>query len=234
MWDNGGMYASRAFSRSFIETKTFWNLHRTWAAGSVPVSALLLRGLLQGWDQVTNVREVVIFTVAGFALSWVGSFVINLIRTAALLDQERREEIEKLQKLLSDEQANKLMPDLQGTFCNVSISQFPYADQSKPGAWIDLRIFACNYSHAETTIREMVVTASDLSGRVHRFTKNIQVVLLAPWNVFRRGVGLSFSAQAGLDGIGFNMIDPDSVKVSLIDAFGVEHPLSRGASTETI
>jgi hypothetical protein len=131
------------------------------------------------------------------------------------------------------EEAKNLKPDLQGTFSNVSIRQFPYADQSKPGAWINFMIFACNRSHAETTIKEMVVTASDLSGRAHRFTKDTQFVLLAPWNVFRRGVGLSFSAQAGLDGIEFNMIDRDSVRVSLIDAFGIEHALSRAASDKT-
>jgi hypothetical protein len=125
-------------------------------------------------------------------------------------------------------------PDLQGTFYDVSIRQFPYQDQSKSGAWIDFKIYVCNQSQAETTIRETVITASELSGQSHRFTKNVELHPLSPFwkDVLSYGLGQRFIAQAGLDGIGFNMIDPATVRVSVIDAFGVEHPLSRAASAE--
>src|SRR5579863_6585809 len=160
------------------------------------------------------------------------SAAITGIVTVLLVFRAQYDAWRDSQEKCEAEMARNVMPDLRGTFSDVSIRQFPYADQTKSGAWIDFKIYVCNQSNAETTIREMAVTASTLSGQLYRFTSNAEFHPMSLFwkDVLSRGIGQRFVAHAGLEGIGFNMIDPATVTVSLIDGFGREHPLSRDAS----
>jgi hypothetical protein len=76
-------------SRALAETKIFWNIHKIWVSLSVPISGLLLRFLVNGRNPVNGWLEVVEFTIFGFIFSWIGTFLINLVRTPALLHREQ-------------------------------------------------------------------------------------------------------------------------------------------------
>jgi hypothetical protein len=82
-------YFRLVFSRALAETKIFWNIHRIWVALSVPISGILLRFFVSGWNPVKGWLEVVEFAVFGFIFSWIGTLLINLVRAPALLHREQ-------------------------------------------------------------------------------------------------------------------------------------------------
>jgi hypothetical protein len=82
------LYSRLVCSRAFNETKLFWNVHRVWAYLSVPASALILRVILRGVAQLSGGQEVAEFVVFGFIVSWVGTYLINIIRAPGLLHKE--------------------------------------------------------------------------------------------------------------------------------------------------
>jgi hypothetical protein len=88
------MYMARAFNRALSETINFWSLHRTWAFFGPPVSGILLRWLWK--SSRIDVRDGALFAFSGYAFVWIGSFVINLFNAPALLDADRKAEIEDL------------------------------------------------------------------------------------------------------------------------------------------
>lgn len=82
-------------SRALTDTKAFWNIHKTWAYLSVPVSGFFLRLILRK-GQLSGWLEIAEFVVFGFVVSWVGSYLINLIRVPAILHREQFIEIASL------------------------------------------------------------------------------------------------------------------------------------------
>jgi hypothetical protein len=80
-------YIGLVASRALTETKSFWSLHRTVAFFLVPLSAVLLRALLTG-IKVSGWHEIALFTVFGFVVAWIGTYLINFIRVPAILHGE--------------------------------------------------------------------------------------------------------------------------------------------------
>ena len=102
-WEANIMYWLRAARKALSETKAFWSLHRNWAFFSVPASSVLLRTLWKGWSTVTDAKEIAVFLFFGYLFSWIGSFLINLLRAPALLDADRQIELNRLREQHSTE-----------------------------------------------------------------------------------------------------------------------------------
>lgn len=99
------MYVVRVLHRALDETIGFWSLHRTLAFFSGPIGGILLRGLVKGWRLMTDGMEILLLLLFGYAFAWLISFLVNLIRTPALLDADRQTQINDLQKQLDDERS---------------------------------------------------------------------------------------------------------------------------------
>lgn len=106
-------YSRLVISKAFAETKAYWNIHKIWAYASVPASAIVLRVLIRGRSQVSGWQEVLLFAVFGFAVAWVGSYCINLIRVPSILHHQQRQTITGLEstvKALRAENAGLTQP----------------------------------------------------------------------------------------------------------------------------
>jgi hypothetical protein len=87
------MYPRRLFSKALSETRKFWTIHRNWTVASGPLAATAIRAYSVGWKTVkTDLSGTLVMAVAGYAASWLGTFLINLVRGIALLDKEHTAE----------------------------------------------------------------------------------------------------------------------------------------------
>jgi hypothetical protein len=91
-WDNERMYGSWC-KRALSETTTFWSVHRNWTFAAGPISTLVYKGFSQGWKElVTDWRGTSAAACVGFAIAWVGSYFINLVRSPILIGRENKKE----------------------------------------------------------------------------------------------------------------------------------------------
>ena len=116
-------------SRAYVETKVYWNVHQIWKYAATPISAMVLRLLVKRWSPVMGwegfLKEALVFTVCGFIVSWVGSYLINLIRVPAILHHEQNQTISGLEgekvrlasevKSLREQSKEPLLSSLQKT-----------------------------------------------------------------------------------------------------------------------
>ena len=113
------MYRHRLFAKALAETVNFWNIHRNWTFAAGPIGAILVRCFHDGWIK-TRSDLAGTFGVAafGFILAWVGTFLINVVRSTVLLYRKRDDEVKA---------ANKRIEDLSGLLEReqYSLSQSP-------------------------------------------------------------------------------------------------------------
>jgi hypothetical protein len=86
-------YARRLFSRAWRETRIIWSLYRWWIALAGPLFTLGGLVLRRGWASLTNANEVTLNAVGGCALAFVGSWIVSLVSSFKLLDDDRAMEI---------------------------------------------------------------------------------------------------------------------------------------------
>ena len=77
------------------ETQTVWNVHRFWfsVAG---LAATVLLGALNGFTVITF-RAIAINGLSGFGITFLGSYLINLLRSPLLLDRISKKRIDELE-----------------------------------------------------------------------------------------------------------------------------------------
>lgn len=86
------MYRQKLFSKAFGETKKFWTIHRNWTVIAAPLGAAAYKILTDGLPKAKADFATIgwtAFTV--FLISWVGTFLINVVRSPGLLDKERND-----------------------------------------------------------------------------------------------------------------------------------------------
>jgi hypothetical protein len=93
-------YYRLVISSAFAETKAFWNVHQIWKYAAVPISGVLLRLLIKGLSPTMGwegfLEEAALFCIFGFIVSWMGTFLINLIRVPPLVYREQEARIADL------------------------------------------------------------------------------------------------------------------------------------------
>jgi hypothetical protein len=87
-------FATRALS----ETSKFWSVHKNWVYLAGPATALALRVAHGGGMKLllTEWASTATTLVIGFAVAWVGTLLINLIRAPILVGRDHRKEIGNL------------------------------------------------------------------------------------------------------------------------------------------
>ncbi len=65
---------------------------------SVPASAFVLRVILRGKSQFNGWQEIGEFAVFGFIVSWVGSYLINLVRVPKIFYQDQELAMDRISK----------------------------------------------------------------------------------------------------------------------------------------
>jgi hypothetical protein len=86
-------YYRRLFTRTWKETLSTWTIHRWWflvaAAGATALVRFFEGVLMLGHDLLIN-------ALTGASVAFIGSLLINLIRSPVLIDRELRRQIEKV------------------------------------------------------------------------------------------------------------------------------------------
>lgn len=91
--------------RAFEETTRFWTIHRNWATFAVPGGAMLYRVLRNGKASVVNdIPGTIGALLMGFAVAWVGTLLINLVRSPFLLLRESEKKVETLESGIPKDQ----------------------------------------------------------------------------------------------------------------------------------
>jgi hypothetical protein len=85
-------YWSRVRSRAWKETKGIWTAYRWWLAVSGFAGATVLLGVRGGWRAIMNATDTIINGCFGAALAFVGTYIISIVRSFKLLDDDRATE----------------------------------------------------------------------------------------------------------------------------------------------
>ena len=91
--DTDSGYYRRLCSRAWFETKAVWTSYRWWLAFAATIATVLLQITRHGLGSVVTVQyqDLLINAVGGATVAFLGSFIISLFRSPALLDAELRE-----------------------------------------------------------------------------------------------------------------------------------------------
>lgn len=132
-------YFRLATSKAFAETKKFWNIHRIWALGSVPIVGFLLHAIIRR-SRLIGWQEVLLFVIFGFIVSWLGSYLINLVHVPAILHSEQAQVITEIER-------NKLLLQTE-----VDELKRPHRSASEEKDYQEVRALVDQCSEIEKTI----------------------------------------------------------------------------------
>jgi hypothetical protein len=157
-------YFRLVISKTLTETKAVWNVHRIWIYFASPVAGILVRAFFRGIKQTGNWQELVLFAFIGFIITWLGTFLINLIRVPGMLHAGQAREISKLKEIAYPQ----VDPEEKGKRDLVSQKLDGLTKQRK-------KVLRCIISHGKILIPALKVefgfTREDVDNTVRRGTQ---------------------------------------------------------------
>src|ERR1035438_190642 len=81
-------YYRRLFSRAWRETKAVFTWARWWLLFAPPLTGILLRLGRKGWRDIMNAQDILYSACAGALTAFIGTFLINLLRSPRLLHDD--------------------------------------------------------------------------------------------------------------------------------------------------
>lgn len=95
------IYYRRLCSRAWRETRHVWTAYRWWLSIAPPLVAILAGIARNGWSSILNASDVIIDGAAGAAAAFAGTWIISLLRSPKLLDEERATTISRVESQLA-------------------------------------------------------------------------------------------------------------------------------------
>lgn len=89
-------YRIRLLTRAWKETLAAWTIHKWWSVAAAAGFAILVGFHRQGWKFAMTASDIAVNAAGGAILGFAGSWVLSLIRSIKLLDDDRAIEIARV------------------------------------------------------------------------------------------------------------------------------------------